>query len=619
MAETESRSDGLRQHYWATWQTMFAIQAMSLILGLSVAIPVISLATNRALASSRNARLSDTDLLDFLTGSSFPLIVIAVAAIWVTVHVFGYAAQLFAAHASYHGAPVSVFTALRKTGRSFLPITKLAARFFLQLFIVSLPFLLVIVGVLSIQIKDNDLADYLTYHPPEFIFAVALALIVFAIMALVMLRITARWAYALPLVLFHGETPLTARRISRKKSRTNRTGILFSFALWSIGTPLLVLILNSAWLPLALWASKALGHRLGLLALLLSVLILVTIAIATIVGFISLTILALHHVRLYRRAGLDHDDPPTTPEPIIPIPIRSGIVAFVVVTGLLTIGLSYRWLDGLRIADHAQVIALRGASADSPENTVASVLRAFDHRAHSVAVRQRAGQEFLVFADADFSRVAGNSLKLDEATIEDLATIDIGSWVHSKYHEERVPTLHQVIQLCGGGSGLMLILPDIADEKKRTEFFEKLIKHLEIENIVARTRIVCAQPEHVPEIHAILPTLKAGFKSPVMIDRALSTQVDFVIVPAITLRHDLINNLHRNGIEVIAADTMDPVIMSSVLSRGADGLLITAPGIGHKVLEERASLNPGERLLVEFITRIRDSLPRAGSQASVSQ
>ncbi|MEP4078202.1 glycerophosphodiester phosphodiesterase family protein [Haloferula sp.] len=620
MPEPKSRNDGLWRHYWATWRTMFAIQTMTLILGLSIAIPIVSLAISRALIGSKDAVICDTDLLDFLAGPSFPLILIAVAALWIIIHVFGYAAQLFTAHASFHGAPFTVFTAIRKTGRSFIPLTRLASRFFLQLFIVALPFLLVIVGVLSLQLQDHDLSHYLTERPPEFILAVAFAAAVLAGMIIILLRITVRWALALPLVLFHGENPTAARRLSRKKFRPIRNRIFFTFSIWTVGTPLLILILNAGWLPLALRASGLLGHRLGLLALILSVLIFVTLGIAVLVGFINLTFLALQHVRLYRSAGLDSDDPPTSPDPVVSKPIRGIIVASVIVAGLLTTGLSYRWLDGLRIADHAQVIAHRGASTDAPENTVAAMLRAVDHGADTIAVdvRQRANMELMVFADSDFTRIAGNPLKLSEATEEDLAAIDIGSWMHKRFNEERVPTLTQVTRLCGDRTNLMLHLPDIANEKERSALINKVIETVELAGVGKRTRFVCARSEHVPAIRALRPDWQVGFWSPVMIDGPIGTPVSFVIVPAMTLRDDLINNLHRQGIEVFAAETSDPVVMSAVLSRGADGLLIPAPGIGRKVIEERANLNPGERLLVEFITRIRDTLPKSSTRTSLS-
>ena len=621
MPEPESRNDGIWRHYWATWRTMFAIQSMALVLGLSVAIPVISLATSRALVGSNDSTLSDTDLLNFLIGPNFPLITIAVVAIWIAIHVFGYAAQLFAAHASYHGAPVSVFTALRKTGYSILPLIQLAFRFFLQLFIVALPFLLVVVGVLSLQLREHDLSHYLSERPPEFIFAAAFALAVLAAMTIVLVRIAVRWVHALPLVLFHKEKPSAARRISRKKSRASRHRVFFIFAFWAVGTPILVILLNAGWLPLALRASNLLGHRLGLLALILSLLVVISIAIAVMVGFINLTFLALQQVRHFRRAGLDSDDPPTSPEPIVSIPIRRILVAGVIIMGLLTIGLSYRWLDNLRIIDHAQILAHRGASSDAPENTVAAVLRAFDHGSNAVAVdiRQRADKELLVFADTDFTRVAGTPLKLDEATEEDLAAIDIGSWKHPKYHEERVPTLDRVIRLCGDRASLMLHLPDIANEKRRDAFFTQLIEQVETAAMEKRIWFVCARSEDVPSLRDLRPDWQVGFRSRVKIDGPIGTPVSFIIVPARTLHTDLVNNLHSQGIEVFAADTTDPVIMSAVISRGADGLLLTVPGIGRKVLEERAVLNPGERLLVEFITRIREALPPSPDQTSVSQ
>lgn len=620
MAPPSSRNAGLWYHYWATWRTMFAIQSMSLILGLSVAIPLISLATSRALASSENIRISDTDLLDFLFGSNFPLIVIAAVVLWVTIHVFGYAAQLFAAHASLHETPVSVFTAIRKTSRHLPTLTLLAFRFFIQLFVIALPFLLIITGILSLQFQDKDLSEYLIKRPPEFILAIAFASAIFALMTVVLLQVTTRWAYALPLLLFSGESPSSARRLSRRKSQANRHRLFIPFALWTVSTPLLVLILNLGWLPLALWATELIGHRLGLLALVLSLLVFVAVGIASLTGFISLTLLAIRHVGFFHEAGLDHapleEDEPS-PSPLI----GRLLAAAVILAGLLTIGLTYRWLDDLRIADHARVIAFRGASQGAPENSIAAINRAWDHGAHGIAVdvRQGGNQELLVFADADFSRIAKLPLKLDEATENDLNTIDIGSWKNPKFHEERVPTLDQIIELTGRQSSLMLLLPDLPNEKQRETLVLKIVGRLEQADISRRTRIVCARSEHVPDARTHAPKATVGFRSREMIDGPIGAPVDFIIVPAGSLRSDLVDNLHSQGIEVFASETRDPAVMSAVLSRGADGLLIDTPSLGHKVLEERATLNPGERLLLDFIIRARDFLPPPPTRNSVSQ
>ncbi|MFC7338411.1 glycerophosphodiester phosphodiesterase [Haloferula chungangensis] len=621
MAAAESRPDGLWKHYWATWRTMFAIQTVTLVLSLSIAIPIISLATSRALTSSEDARLSDIDLLDFLTGPSVPFIVAAIITPWIIVHIFGYSAQLYAAHASLHDADVSFFTALRKTTRACPSLIRLACRFFLKVFIVALPFLLVMAGVIMVQFRNEGLTYFLIHRPPDFLFAVALLLSVGVLMMIAILRITVTWVHALPLVLFRAENPATAYHISQKKSRPDRRKAFFSFALWAFGTPLLVILLNSVWLPLALWASEVLGHRLGLLALLLSLLILCAFVIATLVGFINLTLLAIQHVRIYRHAGLDHDDPPATPDPIVSSLVRWGIVVALAVIGIFTIGLSYRWLDRLRIADDARIIALRGASDDSPENTVTAIRRAIDLGAHDVAidVQSLSNKVLVVFADSDFIRIANDPLKLRDATEEELAAIDIGSWMHPKYREERVPRLDTAIGLLDDHSGLMLLLPEIADQKERRAFFAKLIELLDWTGISPRTRLVCASLEHVPELHAIRPNLKVGFLSTTPLDRPIKVPVNFVIVPAETLSNELIKKLHRQDIEVIGTDTRDPVIMSAVLSRGADGLLVKVPRIGRKVLEERATLNPGERLLIEFVTRIREFLPSSKTPVSVSE
>ncbi|MEM9236525.1 MAG: glycerophosphodiester phosphodiesterase family protein [Verrucomicrobiota bacterium] len=611
MAEPEPGSEGLWRHYRATWRTMFAIQWIALVIGLSIVAPALSLATSSALKQSGKARLNDTDLLNFIVGPNFPLLAIALLTLWILIHVFGYAVQLFAAHDSYHGAPVSLHTALRRTAGSFVPLTLVALRFLLHHLVLALPFLLVIAGVFTIQLRNHSLQHYLSELPPEFILALAFTFATAIAMIFVLMRSAVGWVFALPLVLFQHEKPGEARQHSLRRSRHVRRSAFITFTLWFIGTPLLVLLLNAGWPKLALWASELLGHRIGLIALLLSVLILLTLAIAAITGFICLTFLSLQHIRLFRREGLDTENPLPSPKPMLPPIARSIALASALIAAVLVVLLSYRWLDSLRIADQAQVIAHRGASAHAPENTPAAVLSAFDLGASWIAIdiRARKDGELVAFADPDFQRIAKQPLKIADASAEDLAAIDVGSWFHERYEEERVPTLQQIITLCSDRAGILIHLHPIEDAGARDAFVATLVDQIDHSGMPQRIRIASSSLPVLATVRELRPELKLGFHSTKPLAESIGMPVDFIIVPAGGLDANVIGKAHQAGIEVHVADTTDPVLISAALSRGADGMLLAAPGIGRKIIEERSVLNPGERLLIDFLARLREVLP----------
>ena len=58
----------------------------------------------------------------------------------------------------------------------------------------------------------------------------------------------------------------------------------------------------------------------------------------------------------------------------------------------------------------------------------------------------------IVAHDSDFMKVAGNPLKVWDATEDDLAKLDIGSWFDPAYSDQRIPTLEEVLDRCRGRS-----------------------------------------------------------------------------------------------------------------------------------------------------------------------
>jgi len=81
------------------------------------------------------------------------------------------------------------------------------------------------------------------------------------------------------------------------------------------------------------------------------------------------------------------------------------------------------------------IIGHRGAAGSRPENTMAAVERAIADGADwvEVDVQETADGEVVVVHDSDFMKAAGISLKDWDATLQNLAGIDIGSRFDAVY------------------------------------------------------------------------------------------------------------------------------------------------------------------------------------------
>jgi glycerophosphoryl diester phosphodiesterase len=94
------------------------------------------------------------------------------------------------------------------------------------------------------------------------------------------------------------------------------------------------------------------------------------------------------------------------------------------------------------------VLGHRGASADAPENTLASFQLAMAQGADGVELDVwRCGSgEVVVAHDEDLLRVGGTPLRIPDATLRDLRAVDVGAWKGRRWRGERLPLLEEVLE-----------------------------------------------------------------------------------------------------------------------------------------------------------------------------
>ena len=87
------------------------------------------------------------------------------------------------------------------------------------------------------------------------------------------------------------------------------------------------------------------------------------------------------------------------------------------------------------------ITAHRGG-AETPENTMAAIMAAVEQMADRVEIDvQETADGFAVLCHDDtLKRVAFLNKKVSDLTLEELQTLDVGSWYSSEFSQERIPT-----------------------------------------------------------------------------------------------------------------------------------------------------------------------------------
>lgn len=94
------------------------------------------------------------------------------------------------------------------------------------------------------------------------------------------------------------------------------------------------------------------------------------------------------------------------------------------------------------------VIAHRGASFDSPENTLAAIALAWKQGADGVELDFQITKEGEVIClhDADTARTAGGKkLVVKQSTLQDLRKLDVGAFKGKAFQGEKIPTLAETL------------------------------------------------------------------------------------------------------------------------------------------------------------------------------
>jgi len=203
----------------------------------------------------------------------------------------------------------------------------------------------------------------------------------------------------------------------------------------------------------------------------------------------------------------------------------------------------------------------------------------------------------VVIHDSDFMKLAGVNLKVWEASMEQLAGIDVGGWFAPEFADERVPTLRDVLAVVKGRSKLMVELKYYGHDQ---QLEQRVIDLIEAADMQDDTMIMSLEYAGVQKVRALRPDWKIGLLSARAIGDLTRLDVDFLAINMTMARSPLIKTAHGAGKELFVWTVNDALAMSQMMSLGVDGIITDKPLLAREVLAKRAELSSAQRLLLHL-------------------
>ncbi len=237
------------------------------------------------------------------------------------------------------------------------------------------------------------------------------------------------------------------------------------------------------------------------------------------------------------------------------------------------------------------IIAHRGASKQTPENTMASFRRAIALGAGGIELDVHLSKDayLVVTHDEQVDRTSNGKGLVRDKTFSELKSLDFGSWFSEGFKNEKIPELFEVLELFKDWDGILNI------EIKNGPIFYPGIEKAVSEaicayNMVHRTIISSFNHYSLVEIRKINPAVRtaplymAGLYEPWEYARRIGAcaihPLFYNVVPEVML------GCKKNRMMVNPFTVDQPEYIKAMVTAGVDGIITNVPDIANKIVRE---------------------------------
>ena len=586
------------------WRQLLLADVLFKAIAFVVLVPLTVGLLHGILWLTGRGTLTDTDVLFFLLTPGGAVGMCLVGAVWLSITALEQATllTLLVAEQDEKG---SVWAATRWAFLHSLKVIQVMFRVICWVVIVSAP--VVFCAVLAAQrlLGKHDINFYLAERPPEFFVAIGVGGLLVVGLAALLLRLFSGWFLALPLLIFEGVSPRDSLATSWKRLAGRHwivvtllgTWVAAVFVIATISTTCVVFV-ASEFVPLVSRTLAGAIFAVGLTTL-------VWAGSGVIIQLLSAAVLSALLYSVWKT----YDGRVGTTERLNFENLAGHRLGFRWNARTLTLVTCVCVVAAVLIGSVAtaripfdntiDLIGHRGAGGIAPENTRAAIEQAISAGAQwvEIDVQETVDGEVVVIHDSDLMKMAGVDLKVWDATVDEITAVDIGSSFDPKFHDERVPTLREILDLCKGRIGIIIELKSYGHGQMLEQ---RVIDLVEASGSVDEVQCMSLKAGVVAQLKKLRPDWRVGLLLSLAVGDVRSIDADFLAVNARFATSRMVQKVHEAHKLLYAWTLNDPVSISRMVGRGVDGVITDYPDMAKNVLVQRAELNVVQRLLLEF-------------------
>lgn len=231
-------------------------------------------------------------------------------------------------------------------------------------------------------------------------------------------------------------------------------------------------------------------------------------------------------------------------------------------------------------------VAHRGAAGYAPENTIAAFDKGLEMKADYIELDVQLSKdgELVVIHDTTVDRTTDGSGKVGQLTLEELRSLDAGSFKGEQFAGEKIPTFEEVLDRYHGKIGILIELksPELypgIEEAVAQELKERNLDKPQNDKIIVQS----FNFESMKKMDALLPKVPIGVLTSSKLhatDAALeefATYADFFNPSYGLVSKELVEKVHSLGMEIQSWTVRSPEAAQFLIDMKVDGIITDYP------------------------------------------
>ncbi len=231
----------------------------------------------------------------------------------------------------------------------------------------------------------------------------------------------------------------------------------------------------------------------------------------------------------------------------------------------------------------------RGNSTESPENTLASIDSAILSGAtHAeIDVQETKDGHVILLHDKSFLRTTGVDLTPWEMTLDEIKTLDAGSYYDASYSSEKIPTLEEIMTYSRGRIKLNIEVKSNSHDKKLVASIVNSINELDYYDECVVTSLDYSVIE---EVELLDSKIRTGYIMIVALGELEKLNVDFYSVEESNINETFISNAHKINREVHVWTLNTDESMRNAIALRVDNIITDEVTLLKSIIDEKIDI-----------------------------